>query len=48
MAAPITGFQKYHDLKNSLTDFGFGVAVQFESIDLIFYIFDAKIKIKNN
>ena len=45
MAIPRKGFQKYQDLKNSFTDFGFGVTVQFESIYFIL-IFGAKIKNK--
>jgi hypothetical protein len=36
---PKKGFQKYHDLKNSLTDFGFGFGVlQFASIYLYIFI----------
>lgn len=31
---PIKGFQKYHDVKNSLTLFGLGVTLQLLSIDL--------------
>lgn len=42
MTIPRNGFQKYHDLKNSFTDLGFGVTVQFESI-FIFLNFEAKI-----
>jgi hypothetical protein len=29
---PRNGFQKYQDLKNSLTDFGLGVVLQLDSI----------------
>jgi hypothetical protein len=35
IATPRNGFQKYHDLKKSLTDFGLGVTVQFDSINVL-------------
>jgi hypothetical protein len=46
MAMPRKGLQKYHDLKNSFTDFGFGVVVQFDSIIIKYLNSGAKIKNK--
>lgn len=46
MTIPRKGFQKYHDLKNSFADLGFGVTAQLDSIISSYLIFAAKIKIK--
>jgi hypothetical protein len=42
IAIPRKGFQKYLDLKNSLTVFGFGVVLQFGSIHLYIIICQCK------